>query len=400
MKKKLHALAAAMLATGLMLALAACSSGAPAGSTPAQEVDESNAATYTVTLDPNGGTWADGTNETVTVEVQEGKAVDFASYMPEYEGNTLYGWYQTDGSPWPGARKISGDTKLRAKWSVAEEEEVYALTLTIDGEPVTMEYEDGVYQFTFVSSIYGGYAQRAGKYTVYEEDLLAAMEADDGTAQRVIYLAESNYVDATGVIYGEFYNDGEFELYYDYTTGGKRTKYPMNVGFWTYEGYTAPFENTPIPEGDMMGYESAHAAWDDTMLGREPADEPAGEAAGGEETPAEGEETPAEGTEGAGSEVEPGENLYTANATVSTTMFAFFHDNNVVTTNYSLESFGMEGQFSIVDRGTWSLDGDVLTIEIGGNATELTDMGDGTFQFTVGDNTYSVVMADFLAAVQ
>ena len=39
--------------------------------------------------------------------------------------------------------------------------------------------------------------------------------------------AASNYVDATGTLYAELYNDGTYDLYYDYTNGGERTKYCM-----------------------------------------------------------------------------------------------------------------------------------------------------------------------------
>lgn len=245
-KLRIKRLAAALLAAGCLLSLAACNdTGETMG--PA-ETDDPNAATYAVTLNPNGGVWTDGSTEIVTVEVKEGKAIDFASYMPEYEGNTLYGWYLSDGAPWPGARKVTGDVSLRAKWSVAEEEVTYDLVLTVNDEPITLEYDNGVYQFTYVSSIYGGYVQRSGKYTVYTDQLLANMEADDGTVRRVLYKAESNYIDSTGAIYAEFYNDGEFELFYDYTTGGERTKYHMNTGYWTYTGYTPPFEPTPLEE--------------------------------------------------------------------------------------------------------------------------------------------------------
>lgn len=268
MKRKTSRIVAVILTAALMFTLCACSDdGDTAAGQTASGADDKNAPVHTVTLDPNGGAWSDGSTDVREVEVREGHAVDFPSYMPQYEGNTLYGWYQSDGSPWPGARKIAGDLTLKAKWSVAEEEVTYDLTLTLGGEPVTMEYENGVYQFTVVSSIYGGYAQRSGKYTLYMDDLKAAMDADDGTVQRVLYHAGSNYVDSTGTIYAEFYNDGEFELYYDYVNGGIRTKYCMDTGYWTYVGYTAPFENTPIPVDESgMGYDSEHADWDTSLL--------------------------------------------------------------------------------------------------------------------------------------
>lgn len=382
MRKKLQIIAAAFLAVSLMLALVACDSGTPGNSTPVQATDDPNAPTHTVTLDPAGGAWSDGSTNAISVSVKEGKAIDFPSYMPEFEGNTLYGWYQTDGSPWPGARKVTGDITLRAKWSVTVEEEVYKLVLTIDGEPVVMEYENGVYQFTFVSSIYGGYAQRAGKYTVYEDDLLAAMEADDGSVQRVIYLAESNYIDATGTLYAEFYNDGEFELYYDYTNAGERTKYPMNVGYWTYEGYTAPFENTPIPEASQMGYESAHANWDASLIG--------GETGGGEDPP--------ESTLSPGSDAEipePDEVIYTADATESETMKANFSANGTMAIYMTTYETNIDAKY------LWTAGEDGLVITYNGAEDNIAvDNGDGTYTFSDNyGNDYAVSLADLLAAV-
>lgn len=81
-------------------------------------------------------------------------------------------------------------------------------------------------------------------------------------------------------------------------------------------------------------------------------------------------------------------------------MFAFFYGDGDVTINYSLASFGMEGQYSVVGSGHWTVtDGNALEVTISDAAVEVADMGDGTLQFTVGDNTYAVVTADFLAAV-
>lgn len=479
-KKKLTRTLALLLAMVAVFALAACDGGTQQPNTLDQTADDPNVPTYTVTLNPNGGAWANGSTDAINLSVKEGKAIDFMSNMPEYEGNTLYGWYMADGMPWPGARKVTGDITLRAKWSVTEEVDVYKLVLTIDGEPEILEYENGVYQFTHVSSIYGGYAQRAGKYTVYEDELMAAANADDGTVQRVLYKAESNYIDATGTIYAEFYNDGEFELFYDYENAGQRTKYPMNVGYWTYEGYTAPFENTPIPEAGQMGYDSAHADWDASFLGEVPENN--APADGGNETP-DTPDTPtaeyatlpgtviftADATESETMKANfhdngtlavymstfdvnvdakygwtladgtltithnGGENIavsnsdgtvsfdddynntyivsvadleaaipevkevYIAPATVSTTMFAYFYDNHTVVIKFSLESFGMAGQFSDVSKGQWSTDqaSGTISIAVDGAAVPVTDMGDGTLQFTVADNTYEIVRNDF-----
>lgn len=475
--------------TASMMLLTACNGGTT--TTPTQ-AENTSSATYTVTLDPNGGTFTDGGEEAVTIQVQEGTAIDFASYMPEYEGNTLYGWYLEDGSPWPGARKVSGDLSLKAKWSVAEEDVVYDLVLTIDGVPVTMEYDNGVYQFTQVSSIYGGYAQRSAQYTIHMDDLKAAMEADDGTVQRVLYKAESNYVDATGTIYGEFYNDGEFELYYDYDSGDGPTKYCMETGYWTYVDYTAPFENTPLPEHFFyedrdMGYTSAHLEWDTSLLSAQNDEGQEGQSEGGsEQESGDGETTTeiatlpgpviytADATESEtmkanfsangvmaiymttydvnvdakylwsydeengfaltynGSEeniaTDQGDGTYsfsdnmgndyamdlsqllaakpeaeqicTAAATVSETMFVFFYDDQSLSVMFDLTAYGMAGQYSAVATGQWSWsEEEGLALAVAGQVVELADQGDGTVQFTVQDNTYSVTVAELSAAM-
>lgn len=375
-----------LLAVCCLISMSACGQNAKPDDENRNEVD-SNAATYSVTLNPNGGVFADGTTDAVTIYVKEGTAIDFPSYMPAYEGNTLYGWYQADGSPWPGARKVTQNISLKAKWSVAVEEVTYALVLVINDEPVYLEYDNGVYQFTHVSAIYGGYAQRSGKYTVYEEDLLAAANADDGSVQRVIYHAESNYIDATGLIYAEFYNDGEFELYYDYTNAGQRTKYKMDTGYWYYEGYTAPFEPTPLEEDTGMGAPSAHIGWDRSLLDEKYAQY---SESGETEQPGETEESAAEFT------VFEGEVVYTADAVNSETMKAKFSSNGSMAIH--MTTYGV----NVDEKYIWSKnDQHGFTITYNGGTDNIaTDNGDGTYSFKDEyDNTYTVVLEDLLAAV-
>ena len=371
------------LAAMLVLCLAGCQAKNSGANAKQTIQNDENKATYTVTLNPAGGAWSDGSTDAKTVEVKEGTAIDFPAYTPALEGNDLHGWYQQDGSPWPGARKVKENVTLRAKWSVAQVEATYDLVLTINNEKETLEYENGVYQFTHVSSIYGGYAQRAGKYTVYEEDLKNAIKADDGKVQRVLYHAGSNYIDATGTIYAEFYNDGEFELYYDYTNAGERTKYCMNTGYWTLEGYTAPFEATPIPVDETgMGYVSAHLDWDKTLTG-EAEEEPKEEAKAEEKAP----------------EIVtlPGDIIYTADAQNSDTMKANFCDNGVMAV--FITSYGV----NVDAKYLWAFDENgALTLTYnGGEENVLTDNGDGTFSFTDGyNNTYSVDPAALKEAVK
>ncbi len=216
-------------------------------------------------------------------------------------------------------------------------------------------------------------AAQGAVYAMYEEDLRNAIQADDGTAQRVLYHAGSNYIDATGTIYAEFYNDGEFELYYDYTNAGQRTKYCMNTGYWTLAGYTAPFEATPIPEDETgMGYVSAHLDWDKTLTGV-PDEEPQEEETTEEKAPQ--------------IVTLPGDVIYTADAQGSDTMKANFCDNGVMAV--FITSYGV----NVDDKYNWALDENgALTLTYnGGEENVLTDNGDGTFSFTDGyNNTYSV----------
>ena len=114
----LRALAAGMLAVLCLVTMTGCTNNSTAAVSTQQNT--ASGATYQITLDPNGGAFVDGKTEPVTISVTEGTPIDFASYMPAYEGNTLYGWYMPDGMPWPGARKVSGNVSLKAKWDVAE----------------------------------------------------------------------------------------------------------------------------------------------------------------------------------------------------------------------------------------------------------------------------------------
>ena len=365
--------AAILLLCALALGLSGCApQNQPKQGTAGQSAAAVDSAVYTVTLNPAGGAWADGSTEAVSVQVQGGTPIDFAAHTPQLEGNDLLGWYQQDGYPWPGARKVSGDVSLRARWSATQVEETYDLVLTIGGEKEPLEYEAGVYQFTHVSSIYGGYAQRAGKYTIYEEDLKNAIKADDGSVQRVLYHAGSNYIDATGTIYAEFYNDGEFELFYDYTNAGERTKYCMNTGYWTLAGYTAPFEATPIPVDETgMGYVSAHLDWDKSLTGE--AEEPEAETAKEEKAP--------------DIVTLPGETIYTADAAGSDTMKANFCDNGVMAV--FITSYGV----NVDQKYLWKFDeaGQLVLTYNGGEENILTTDENGALTFTDGyNNTYTV----------
>ena len=380
----LKRLLACLLLAALAVGLSSCAgTNKTAQQTAAVQTAEEDSSVYKVTLNPAGGAWENGSTEPVTFEVKGGTPVDFASHTPALEGNDLLGWYQQDGYPWPGARKVRSDISLRAKWSATEVEITYDLALTINGEKELLEYENGVYQFTHVSSIYGGYAQRAGKYTVYEEDLKNAIKADDGSVQRVLYHAGSNYIDATGTIYAEFYNDGEFELFYDYTNAGERTKYCMNTGYWTLAGYTPPFEATPIPVDETgMGYVSAHLDWDKSLTGEQ------------EEEPKEEEKAEEKAPD---LETLPGETIYTAEAAGSDTMKANFCDNGVMAV--FITSYGV----NVDAKYLWSFDenGQLVLTYNGAEENILKTGEDGKLTFEDGyGNSYSVDAEALKAAVK
>lgn len=380
----LRALAAGMLAVLCLVTMTGCTNNSTAAVSTQQNT--ASGATYQITLDPNGGAFVDGKTEPVTISVTEGTPIDFASYMPAYEGNTLYGWYMPDGMPWPGARKVSGNVSLKAKWDVAEVEVVYDLQLVRDGEKIPMEYDNGVYQFTVISQIYGGYAQRSGKYTLYMDEMQANMDKDDGTVGRVLYHAGSNYIDSTGTIYAEFYNDGEFELFYDYTNAGERTKYHMDTGYWTYAGYTAPIPETPLEEDPTgMGAPSGHIDWDTSLIG------------GGEDAAAEeiAEQKPEEAAPAY--VTVPGEVMVELGCDNSETMKLHMMDNGVVAVLYS--TFGV-----YVDTNkVWAVseDGTFTVCVAGAETNVLTPAEDG--KVTLEDNynnLYTFDPAQVIAAVK
>lgn len=347
---------------------------------------------HTVILDPNGGAFADGSTEPVTLTVADGEKIDFASWMPTWEGNTLYGWYMSDGKPFPGARKVTQDLTLKAKWNVEEEEVVYDLVLTIDDQPVVMEYEANVYQFTYVSQIYGGYAQRAGKYTLYENELRDAIAQDDGSEGRLLAVATSNYVDATGTIYGEFYNDGEFELFYDYTNNGERTKYCMNVGYWTLKDYTPPMPAQEIvPVENNFGFASAHSDWPQIGAAAE-ADSGEGEAAAGEQAEA-GEEAATE--EEAPWVAWPGETIFTADATESETMKLHFAANGIMGIYFSTVDMVIDNAY------TWAFDEEgSLSIKYRGGEEPVSSVTDGVCELQDNyGNAYTFSVDELKAAI-
>lgn len=380
MKKQAIPCALLALALAGSMALAGCGGQtAPAESTAETAAAETTGQMFSVTLDPNGGAFADGSTEPRTIQVAEGTAVAFRDYPLTREGDTHIGWYLPDGAPWPGARKVTGDLDLVAKWTATVEEVVYPLVLTnAVGDAVPMQCDNNVYQFTVVSTIYGGYAQRSGTYTLYGDELQAAIDADDGSTGRVLVRAASNYVDATGTLYAELYNDGTYDLYYDYTNGGERTKYCMETGSWTLEGYTAPITPDAVPEDGS----SRHTGWDESLLGAEASTAETAESDGGEAEQAEFVTI-------------PGETIFEVPAENSDTMSLRFCANGVA-------AIYMSTYETDVDAGyLWSYDKENgLTVHYhGGEENAVTLDGDTAALADNFGNTYSFAVSDLAAAI-
>lgn len=372
MKKKQWAYGLmAVVMAGSAVILPGCSSrtsaGAAAQATTAEAV---KAEDYEVTLDPNGGAFADGSTEAKTITVTGGTTIPFAEYALTKEGDTHIGWYYTDGAPWPGARKVSGSLQLVAKWTKTVEKVVYPLVLINGtGDEVAMQADNDMYQFTVVSQIYGGYAQRMGTYTLNLKDLQAAIDADDGSTGRLLVTCPSNYKDSTGTLYGELYNDGTYDLYYDYTNAGERTKYCMETGTWTLDGYTAPITPDAIPEDES----SRHVGW---------------ESVNGDTATAETAEAPEFVTI-------PGECFYEVNAENSDTMKLEFCSNGVATIFMTTYNATVDGKY------LWNYDeksgltmtyngGEENVVTVDGDTATLTDNYGNTYNFSVKELTDAI----------
>lgn len=366
-RAKLGALALLLGGTLGLTMLASCDQSS-SSQTGGEKVEDPNAPHYSITLDPNGGAFADGSTDVKVISVQEGFAIDWSQYELVWEGNDHLGWtYSESGKPFPGAREVKEDTTLKARWSATEEVITYDLTITIAGEDLTLAYEAGVYQFYYTGEIYGGYTKRGALYTVYADDLMALAKKDDGTKERALYRAESNYTEATGgEVYALFYNDGAFELFYKYMYQGKWDNYSMLMGYWTYKGYTPPYKAPEAPEfgqGNCM-----HRDWE-VFYDAGSEEEP--------DVPVE-EEKPEEATT-----AEDAKEVYVGTCSNTDTMRIVFFDDNTYQLQYDLAGQGMEG-FYAVGTYKYSTDGE---LNVG---VTLTDNGDGTASFTVDSNTYVV----------
>lgn len=403
MRKHFQKFAGILLSSAfLVTAFASC--GGTAGNDPSKGDEDANATYYTVTLDPNGGAFADGTSETKTIQVKEKGKINFADYGVTWEGNEMYGWYYTDGTPFPAARKITENIVIKAKWSAAEIKEEIGLALRdyLNNE-ISPDYDDGVYQFYKNSPIYGGYAQRGGKYTIYEDELKAALEENKNSEKAVcVYTIKSNYKDSTGGCYAEIFNDGTMELIYDFTNGGERTKYTMEVLAYTLKGVTMPFETPALPDVsgkamddngnvnvDALASKSVHYKDNEEALKGGP---------GTLEDPFAGDE---EETGGAGLsekvDTSSDESIlvrYGAN-NGSKTMFLQFNVDQTFAVLFDTTAYGQVG-FHTTGKGTWTIENGQMKMEGYGELT----LTDGVYLFDdKGGNTYAFASTDFLPAL-
>ncbi len=343
---------------------------------------------YTVSLNPNGGTFSDGTTDTKVIQVGENHAIDFSQYDVTYEGNVLYGWYYENGSPWPGARKVTEDVSLVAKWNVAAEEVEVGLDIwDANGTHLTIREDGGIYQFSRSSSIYYGYATRTATYTIRHDDLVNAIEnvETDGKAQCVIH-AEGSYYDATGSCYAEFFNDGTVELFYDYTYGGSRSKYSMESFYYSVEGVTFPYE---APSELAESGTSTHYADNDEAIAGGPGCNT------GDDSGNTGGDTGGGETTSLLQSYVLGDVIYTASATNSETMSAAFYDNGYISIQYSGYNAGYYFTYS------YSAESDLtITAVSDGSAVTVSEDTAGTYTFSDGiGNTYSISESELAEAI-
>jgi len=129
MKKKIALfLAAALISAGLIVS---CGGGDDDDETgnpnnPNNPSNPSNPSTpvvkFTVTFDPNGGTFSDGTTANKTVQVESGKATGFANWEDDLErGTDQFGGWVEDGTTtkYTSSTVITKDVTLKAEWAVS-----------------------------------------------------------------------------------------------------------------------------------------------------------------------------------------------------------------------------------------------------------------------------------------
>lgn len=212
--------------------------------------NNSNAAIYTITFHVE-----DGTNEHLSVNVQEGDRYPFTGYFytPVREGYMFDGWYKDSdytGTSYAYINSVVSNVSLYAKWSVADntgnqddsqDEQNEEIIITyIDGNDITNYYTQTIntneatvldlikftaaerYVFLGWSNVKGGnilyidgqyatFSQSTTLYAVWEDTVRMVYLRSNNNAQQVICIEvefgnnfvvpENNFIDPTGKVF-------------------------------------------------------------------------------------------------------------------------------------------------------------------------------------------------------
>jgi len=131
MKKKiaLFMVAALLLSAGLILSCGGDDDEKKdPGKTPGTETPATDVK-HTVTFNPNGGTFSDGTTANKEVKIEDGEVIKFSNWPedPERGTDALLGWFDGATEYKPNVNKFTKDITLTAKWDAA------LITVAADG---------------------------------------------------------------------------------------------------------------------------------------------------------------------------------------------------------------------------------------------------------------------------
>jgi len=207
------------------------------------------AAKYDLTVDANGGTFANGA-EVYTAQLEEGQTVTVPA-GPTYEGFKFMGWVDADGN----ATSIPGTMPANAVSIKAEWSELYDITFIVDDEtyetvtdagikgdalPVPQKGEPTKEGFTF-----GGWADKDGK-------IVTTIPEGDAVLDAV-------WVPVDPTLYTIKYYDGSTLLKTEqYEAGADIAEFaPEAKEGYTFNGWTDMPEDKKMPEKDLV----VHADW-------------------------------------------------------------------------------------------------------------------------------------------
>lgn len=222
-----------------------------------------NRKQYTVTLNPNGGTWPDGTTGNRELTLYYGAPIPEGN-EPMKDGEAFGGWYTADGKPFGG---VSGDVTLNAKWGEGvnfninyhlmdvtgnyPSESTHAIGIGTPGDRITLSdlmgvnFEINAKEFTY------DYAEMNGQ-RVTEATVEAGMTVD-------LYYSRNQYR-VTWHLNSDSEDDVVQTLYY-----GAVLTPPTDEPAWcTDEDCTQPWIGEGTVDGDMDFY----AKWPTPGIGR------------------------------------------------------------------------------------------------------------------------------------